>query len=763
MYNLYDRVFHDSLSKDEAIKAPGGLFIALTNFIMVCKPYFPEGTTGELCKIILPSMNMVDMRKLRFLVFFPTMVNVDQNEQDFKQWLEPFLYFFLCKSLDKKSYVLRNYWRLFANVAKDGIGYIDWQPYLSKLFDAFCTRAFTIQNKEPLSLKSLAIWIVYMIDPNDGGRCLQHLEKLFKLILSGLFQSSSGKTNLFKLLNFCINSFCDRVHNEKVWNKYDQHQKDPKQWYPSTPSSHRLTSLEIDRFCSIIRDQFMTVEHIHLIKVESFVSLAKLNPRMFSPYLFSILEQAEEEEDGDLQRMLIALRYIAVCVAPIMTTDTSGSEEDAKMIQELRPKLAQLLVTLVKSINLYHSRLAFHQISAIYSIILLDIPLYDCSDMVGKAEKKLLSTNDKQFLNSTRQFDDILEQFTETCLNILESNNSEMISFYSPRWIYKKSLKEIVSDVLFRLLRQSKTDQVKASIDRIVSYLTCRQIEDSVSASFGDELLQACIQVSPGYTLEQMIDYLHEYFTDNEQFSKQVNETKITNIRQTEFNHNSRLLTTVLSESSPHLLIFKKKILDILDVVYAIDYEKKHIPSCINYLFYSLTRDHVVGNVPTYPTGDLNQQALLGKLCHWPQMVPMSSDLGKWYIPSQEDLQFAHEIYARFVEPQLERFEKWSNISNEEEGVLNNGDKQKCLSILSEYAKALKLFIYHPTGEGQDEPIKSYGIEWTKMDIFNGDSFDRYKFSYRLATACHNILFDSKKFEKLDSSDLKKITSVSFF
>ncbi|CAF4391229.1 unnamed protein product, partial [Adineta steineri] len=108
---------------------------------------------------------------------------------------------------------------LFSSVAWNNIGYIDWEPWLPKIFTRIL-RGFSVpigkmqmpSLQDNYSVPDLTKWIVSMM--GNGSSCLQYLQDLFITIKSFYHPSNTGgfQQDLVKFVSKLAEYFVTRVY-----------------------------------------------------------------------------------------------------------------------------------------------------------------------------------------------------------------------------------------------------------------------------------------------------------------------------------------------------------------------------------------------------------------------------------------------------------------------------------------------------------------------------------------------------------------------
>lgn len=136
---LYDMVESILYSKTEHLGLnwfPSSVESILKTLVKCCRVYFPDDATAEMLEEWRPLMCPFDVtmqKAISYLeLFLPTSLPHELHHKGFKLWFEELMNLWMSvQSLPQWEGHLVS---LFARLASDNIGYIDWDPYIPKIF-----------------------------------------------------------------------------------------------------------------------------------------------------------------------------------------------------------------------------------------------------------------------------------------------------------------------------------------------------------------------------------------------------------------------------------------------------------------------------------------------------------------------------------------------------------------------------------------------------------------------------------------------------
>lgn len=289
-----------------------------------------------------------------------------------------------------------------------------------------------------LEIKFFAQWIVYMISPNS--KCLDHLKQFFRLRSVNFFIASTKSDSLFRsVVTSLLDYFIKRYRNE--------HYK--KNWHNFTPKTHLLTEEIVHDFASIMVD---VVEKINLSEfdIENLYKLSLISSDILSQKVMPKLELAYEQI-SEPARLVSALQTFSLSLHPIVTNKKLGSE--------YRSYIIPMLTNLTSSINTNDHMLCYLQLFTIRSIVVLGIPLQDCSNLANADDT--LDEITTQMLLDSQQLEDFCIQFLNCCLAIIESNNEDLFKLNKKGLSMKRLLEEIFVNVLANMSPKNMKVRIK--------------------------------------------------------------------------------------------------------------------------------------------------------------------------------------------------------------------------------------------------------------------------------------------------------------
>jgi len=228
LYELLDKVAYNKFEQHWLQIVPRNLDNLLKCIIKECRLYFTLEATAEMLEEWRPLMCPFDMTMIRamsyFCLFLPTHLPLGQQDKGYKLWFDEFMTLWdLCQNNPTWEGDLVS---LFTRLACENIGYVDWEPYMSKVFTRILRSLnlpvgggkiqVMLSNSHPgYDLIEVAWWISSML--GGGSSCQKHLTKLFSALESFYHPSNHGKWvgKLMRLMIKLAQDVVKRTFREK--------------------------------------------------------------------------------------------------------------------------------------------------------------------------------------------------------------------------------------------------------------------------------------------------------------------------------------------------------------------------------------------------------------------------------------------------------------------------------------------------------------------------------------------------------------------
>ena len=136
LYNLMKSLLDSPYEDVGLLLIPSGMDTTLRNIVKLCRDYFPLEATSEMLKEWRPLLCPFDITMAMgiglFEAFLPTKISPTYSDRGFKLWLDEFVGMWkMCHN--QPSWESDMLW-LFARLADNNIGYVDWEPLMPLMY-----------------------------------------------------------------------------------------------------------------------------------------------------------------------------------------------------------------------------------------------------------------------------------------------------------------------------------------------------------------------------------------------------------------------------------------------------------------------------------------------------------------------------------------------------------------------------------------------------------------------------------------------------
>ncbi|KAK8767206.1 hypothetical protein V5799_006012 [Amblyomma americanum] len=666
LYELYERLLYSPYEHLGMLLLPANLETNLKQLVRCCRTYFTVESTQEMMDEWEPLMCPFDVTMHKamayFELFLPTMLPPEQHDRGFRLWFDKFIG--LWENSHNSPVWENNLVWLFARLAQNNVGYINWDPYIPTMFTRLL-RSFNLPaasgkvqvNRHSNSYDSTPVvtWISSLL---GGGSCCQtYVSHLFKAIESFYHPSNNGRwvMKLQRILYKLPAEVVRRIHRER---------HKPPSWEPVPPESHRLTDAEVTTFVE-------SVQPVVLLSMFSkggssgaavaLQDLSLLRPELVIPpvieRLYSSLETLTEPH-----RLTAAMH----CVVAVARSLVRGGRFFAEGPSHVVPLLNSCLPGIDPN-DIRKCIVTFQFISTFATLV----PLVDCSKAVGL--RKDLSEVEQDVCLATAGFEDFVLQLMGRCFSLIENSSLESptrLDRDTEKMNTEENILEVgLASTFSSILTQSSPEIYKAALKKLHSFVSSRILETRVSGRYVANLCRCMARVNPSLALGTFVPH----------FTKLVMALTVSEEVATEELLDDELLFALLllsemvrcngQELLPHLPSLQEVLKRTL-----------HLSSRRGYLLASsLLRNILRACTMVFPL-DYRMTARPWEECvdfanylpirEWGQAGDLDHLDIKWHVPSKEELACVQELLETFLYPELQALLLWSrgerSLSREE-------------------------------------------------------------------------------------------------
>lgn len=677
LYETYERLL---FSETEALGlrfVPENLESNLSQAIRLSRPHFPINATQEMLEEWRPMLcpfSVSIQRAVTYLnLFLPTTLAPDDHGKGFKLWFDEVMQFWLNGKISLGNYESK-FTLLLSRLSSDCLGYIDWEPYIPRIFNHFKTslnlngamsRPQLRRQNDSFDVGPCVQWMIYMI--NRDNSCLDHIFKLFKAIESFYHPSNTDRRWHTKLQQFLYKlpaCFVKRLYRERHKNNI---------WSRRIPESHRLTEDQISKFVSALMPVVLTSmfnpQGISSAAL-AFRDLSVLRPEMVVPPLLERL-YGSYETLTEPHRLLASINCMA-SVVPAMV-------RPCKYFPEGPAHVVPLLLNSLPGIDSNDMRKCI-AVFRFVATLAAHVRMKDYSYLVD--ERPDLTYEQQQLCLSTGQFEDFVVQFLDKCFILIE-NTASVHSFSNlDHESHLKNGEEgiieaAISSVTLSILAQASPEIQQAALDKLYSHVTRHLFDTKTQGKAIATLCLACAKSSPKETLAKFVPHFGRLtltLTENDEVFQE-------SILDDELLFSLLLLSEIVRCNSPHLLDHKDMIIQVLQRALKLTSKEGYMLGCgiLRHLLRALT------NIACCDWRNIDFEDEANRTIeekwpfdNWGHTTHIKDLKLKWEIPGPDSRKFAQELLEMFLKQAVQDLLSWSQNKKQ----LTREEVQRSLHIV---------------------------------------------------------------------------------
>uniref|UniRef100_A0A8C2WJH7 Proteasome activator subunit 4 n=1 Tax=Cyclopterus lumpus TaxID=8103 RepID=A0A8C2WJH7_CYCLU len=657
LYELHDRIL---FSKTEHLGLnwfPNSVESVLKTLVKSCRPYFAESATQEMLDEWRPLLCPFDVTMQRaisyFELFLPTTLPPELHDKGFKLWFDELITLWLSvQNLPSWELHLVN---LFARLANDNIGYIDWDPHISKV-------CFLFYFQHPLrSLKRLFfsfvahahVWPdiydlthgVYFMALLLGGPSKQaqaQLSGLFNSITSFFHPSNHGRwlMKLMKLLQRLPASVVRRLHRERY--------RKPT-WLTPIPESHKLTEEDITCFVKSMMQPVLLAMFSKtgsLDAAQALQNLALMRPELVIPPVLEKTYPALETLTEPHQ-----LTATLSCMIGVARSLVSGGQRFPEGPTHMLPLLMRALPG-VDPNDFSKCMITFQFIATFVTLV----PLVDCSSALH--ERTDLTEVEREMCSASAEFEDFVLQFMDRCFALIDSSTLEQTreETETEKMTHLESLVELgLSSTFSTILTQCSLDIFKVALEKVFNFATTNIFETRVAGRMVADMCRAASKCHPTESLKAFVPHCCNII--NQIAVKVLNEEEL----DKELLWNLQLLSEVTRVDGDKVLPYRSDLVQILQLTLHLKCKQGYILAC-NLLHHILRSSALI-----YPTeycsmpGGFHQPISdYLPIKDWGRPGDLWNLDIRWHVPSVEETSFVFYLLDLILQPELQRLQRFA-------------------------------------------------------------------------------------------------------
>uniref|UniRef100_A0A4W6E8I3 Proteasome activator subunit 4 n=1 Tax=Lates calcarifer TaxID=8187 RepID=A0A4W6E8I3_LATCA len=715
LYELHDRIL---FSKTEHLGLnwfPNSVEGVLKTLVKSCRPYFSQSATQEMLDEWRPLLCPFDVTMQRaisyFELFLPTTLPPELHHKGFKLWFDELISLWVSvQNLPSWEVHLVS---LFARLANDNIGYIDWDPYIPKIFTRILRSlnlpVGTSQMMVPryvtnaYDIGHVVLWVSSLL----GGPSKQtqaQLSGLFNSITSFFHPSNHGRwlMKLMKLLQRLPASVVRRLHRERY--------RKPT-WLTPIPDSHKLTEEDITEFVESMMQPVLLAMFSKtgsLDAAQALQNLALMRPELVIPPVLEKTYPALETLTEPHQ-----LTATLSCMIGVARSLVSGGQRFPEGPTHMLPLLMRALPGVDPndfSKCMVRSTVTFSLFGG-FSFIKLDV-----------SHMNIISV-EREMCSASAEFEDFVLQFMDRCFALIDSSTLEQTreETETEKMTHLESLVELgLSSTFSTILTQCSLDIFKVALVKVFNFATTNIFETRVAGRMVADMCRAAAKCHPAESLKMFVPHCCNIFflTDEEV----LNEEEL----DKELLWNLQLLSEVTRVDGDKILPYRSDLVQILQLTLHLKCKQGYTLAC-NLLHHILRSSALI-----YPTeycsvpGGFHQPISdYLPIKDWGRPGDLWNLDIRWHVPSVEETSFAFYLLDLILQPELQRLQRFAQGEQD----MSRDDVLQSLTIVQHCLLGLK--SYYILEHSEDDTKSLFSIIKIISDLLHFKGSHKHEFDSR--------------------------------
>ncbi|XP_063047941.1 proteasome activator complex subunit 4A [Engraulis encrasicolus] len=716
-----------------------------------CRPYFPEGATQEMLDEWRPLLCPFDVTMQRAVSYFenflPTTLPPHLHHKGFKLWFDELIGLWMSvQNLPGWEVSLVN---LFARLANDNIGYVDWDPYIPKIFTRVLrslnlpvgsSQTVSRYSSNSYDINNVVMWIAALLG-GPSKTAQSQLTGLFNSISSFLHPSNHGRwlMKLMKLLQRLPMCVVRRLHRER--------HRSPS-WLPPVPEEHRLTEEDIDVFVESMKPPVLLAMFSKtgsMDAAQALQNLALMRPELVIPPVLEKTYPALETliEPHQLTATLSCMIGVARSLVTVGGRYPEGPTHMLPLLMRALPGVDP---------NDFSKCMITFQFIATFSSL---VPLVDCSSVVH--ERHDLTQVEREMCSASAEFEDFVLQFMDRCFALIDSSSAEVTreEVETEKMTHLESLVELgLSSTFSTILTQCSMDIFQVALEKVFNFATTNIFETHVAGRMVSDMCRAATKCHPQEALRLFVPHCCNAITQITDHEEVLNEEEL----DKELLWNLQLLSEVTRVDGDKLLPHRAHLLRTLRVTLHLKCKRGYSLAC-NLLYHTLRATALI-----YPTEYCSVAGGFSRPLN--QYLPIK-DWGRpgdlwnldirWHMPSAEGRAFVFETLDQLLKPELERLQKHTQGTQD----MSRDDVLQSLCIVQHCLLGAGSLLPPLRGDPIPELMHSV-VALDETRLYTGVEYDRSRENYRetICTVMRQLLNHILQHSEDDTKSLFAIIKI---
>lgn len=731
----------------------------LKTLIKNCRPYFSDSATQEMLDEWRPLLCPFDVTMQRaisyFELFLPTTLPPELHHKGFKLWFDEMISLWV--SVQNLPSWEMHLVSLFSRLANDNIGYIDWIPYIPKIFTRilrslnlpvgtsqmmvarYITNAYDINH--------VVLWVSALL----GGPSKQaqaQLSGLFKSITSFFHPSNHGRwlMKLMKLLQRLPACVVRRLHRERY--------RKPT-WLTPIPDSHKLTEEDINEFVDSMMQPVLLAMFSKtgsLDAAKALQNLALMRPELVIPPVLEKTYPALETLTEPHQ-----LTATLSCMIGVARSLVSGGHRFPEGPTHMLPLLMRALPG-VDPNDFSKCMITFQFIATFVTLV----PLVDCSFALH--ERTDLTEIEREMCSASAEFEDFVLQFMDRCFALIDSSTLEQTreETETEKMTHLESLVELgLSSTFSTILTQCSLDIFKVALEKVFNFATTNIFETRVAGRMVADMCRAAAKCNPAESLKMFVPHCCHAINQIAVHEEVLNEEEL----DKELLWNLQLLSEVTRVDGDKVVPYRSDLVQILQLTLHLKCKQGYTLAC-NLLHHILRSSALI-----YPTeycsvpGGFHQPISdYLPIKDWGRAGDLWNLDIRWHVPSVEETSFAFYLLDLVLQPELQRLQRFAQGEQD----MSRDDVLQSLTIVQHCLLGAGSLMPPLKGEPVPDLVQSL-VNLNETSFYTGMEYDVSRENYRDATCrvmrqlLHYILEHSEDDTKSLFSIIKIVSDLLHF
>ncbi|KAE8280512.1 Proteasome activator complex subunit 4B [Larimichthys crocea] len=685
----------------------------LKTLVKSCRPYFSESATQEMLDEWRPLLCPFDVTMQRaisyFELFLPTTLPPELHHKGFKLWFDELISLWVSvQNLPSWEVHLVS---LFARLANDNIGYIDWDPYIPKIF----TRILRSLNL-PVGTSQMMV-PRYVTNAYD----ISHVVLWISSLLGG--PSKQAQAQLSGLFNSIASFFHPSNHGRWLM---------------------KLMKL-LQRLPASVQDG------------QSGCSTGPAKSRLMRPEL--VIPPVLEKTYPALETLTEPHQLTATlsCMIGVARSLVSGGHRFPEGPTHMLPLLMRALPG-VDPNDFSKCMITFQFIATFVTLV----PLVDCSSALH--ERTDLTEVEREMCSASAEFEDFVLQFMDRCFALIDSSTLEQTreETETEKMTHLESLVELgLSSTFSTILTQCSLDIFKVALDKVFNFATTNIFETRVSGRMVADMCRAASKCNPAESLKKFVPHCCNAINQiavNEEVSNEEELDK-------ELLWNLQLLSEVTRVDGDKVLPYRSELVQILQLTLHLKCKQGYTLAC-NLLHHILRSSALI-----YPTeycsvpGGFHQPISdYLPIKDWGRPGDLWNLDIRWHVPSVEETSFVFYLLDLILQPELQRLQRFAQGEQD----MSRDDVLQSLTIVQHCLLGAGGLMPPLKGEPIPELVHSM-VNLDETTLYTGTEYDKSRENYRDAVCgvmrqlLHYILEHSEDDTKSLFSIIKIISDLLHF